>query len=72
MTNNLFEYILNFIENENLKYKIKEIFTPLLEQIINKFNPYIYVLFFFSISNFITNLVILYILIIQYKKFYKK
>jgi hypothetical protein len=69
MKDKLIEYLLNFIENENLKNKINNIFEPLLKQIYDKINPLIYLLLFFSISNFITNLGILLIILLKYQKY---
>lgn len=69
MKDKLIEYLLNFIENENLKNKINNIFEPLLKQIYDKLNPLIYLLLFFSISNFITNLGILLIILLKYQKY---
>lgn len=72
MKDNLIDYLLNFIENENLKKKINNLFEPILKIIFDKINPFIYLLLFFSISNFITNLGIIIILLINKKhKFIK-
>lgn len=72
MKDNLIDYLLNFIENENLKKKINNLFEPILKIIFDKINPFVYLLLFFSISNFITNLGIIIILLINKKhKFIK-
>ena len=72
MKDNLIDYLLNFIENENLKKKINNLFEPILKIIFDKINPFIYLLLFFSISNFITNLGIIIILLLNKKHIFIK
>lgn len=72
MKDNLIDYLLNFIENENLKKKINNLFEPILKIIFDKINPFIYLLLFFSISNFITNLGIIIILLFNKKHIFIK
>jgi hypothetical protein len=66
MKDQLIEYLLNFIENENLIKKINNLFEPFIKQFIDKIHPLIYILLFFSISNLIINLGILILLIKKY------
>ena len=72
MKDNLIDYLLNFIKNENLKKKINNLFEPILKIIFDKINPFIYLLLFFSISNFITNLGIIIILLLNKKHIFIK
>ena len=67
MKNNLIDYLLNFIENDNFKNKINNILEPFLNKLVNKVNPFIYLIFFLLMSNFITNLGIIIILLIKKK-----
>lgn len=61
--NNLFSQCLDILKREDVKYKIKNIFEPVIDMVMDELRPYIYICMSIIIFIFIMMLAILTILI---------
>jgi hypothetical protein len=61
--NNLFSQCLDILKREDIKYKIKNIFEPVIDMVMDELRPYIYICMSIIIFIFIMMLAILTILL---------
>lgn len=69
MKNILIEQCLQFIKRDDVKYEIKNLFTPIIELILIQIYPYIYLSLIFVIISFFLHLGI-FILLLRNKSLF--
>lgn len=63
MRDNLFSQCLDILKREDIKYKIKNVFEPVIDMVMDELRPYIYICMSIIIFIFIMMLAILTILL---------
>ena len=66
ITNELITSCLNILNEENVKQELRNIYTPLLNTILQYLMPYIYLALIFILINFIL-LLLIFTMIIQHR-----
>ena len=69
MKNILIEQCLQFIKRDDVKYEVKNLFTPIIELILIQIYPYIYLSLIFVIISFFLHLGI-FILLLRNKSLF--